>query len=503
MAPSARILAVALLLVVAAGAAEAKWSPLSILTRGVSGKFDKAGASDSGDVCSNTNLYTMPSVAKVHVCSRSVSVSKNGGGATSSATKSSFSIPKVASTACAEAVTDGVKALCVGGDPIATISSMASTCASAVAEMQATTISGAEVKSGTSFPPKDYTRSAYTTACTSGCATGQVSAQAVAQAAACAFAKQTKGCNSVRSALAQQSYSSAFVSTTAKAWSNACALGFGKAHGEGEAVAKTLVSVLSRAFGDIAAKACSECDSCKCKPLPLGIDFDKLRGASDTAAAAADGRYTMARTFANAAATYCASDKSARALRTGVDTTVSTLATMIADVYAKTSGSSTATGQALSCSGGSVTTKIQASKTAIVTAVAEANSVVFAQRCASAYAKLDGMVNMLKDSIEDTFDSVSNACANGAKGPPTVNSQDVVKKALDSNAPLTAAIGGALQDAVSCGCQPGACIWCAPKSKAKNGTLSYDFGKPGAKGNITSPRSIQDITKMLTGLLSR
>jgi hypothetical protein len=145
----------------------------------------------------------------------------------------------------------------------------------------------------------------------------------------------------------------------------------------------------------------------------------------------------------------------------------------------------------------------QASKFAIVTAVADANSVVFAHRCAAAYAKLDGMVNMLKDSLEDTYESISNACANGVKGPPVVDAHDVVKKALDSNAPLTAAIGGALQDAVSCGCQPGVCIWCAPEKTERNGTLVYDFGKPGARGNITSPKALQDITKMLTGVLSR
>lgn len=77
-----------------------------------------------------------------------------------------------------------------------------------------------------------------------------------------------------------------------------------------------------------------------------------------------------------------------------------------------------------------------------------------------------------------------------------------MKKALSSNKPLTAAIGGAIQDAVSCGCQPGACIWCAPTSNVKNGSLTYDFGKPGAKGTVAGPKSLQDITKMLTGILS-
>lgn len=305
------------------------------------------------------DLYTKPSLAKVQVCSRSVAVSQNGGGAASTSSKSTFSISKVASTACSEAVTNGVKGLCIGRDPVATITSMASTCASAIAEMQASTISGAEIKAGVAFPPKNYTKSAFTTACSSGCATGQVSAEAVAQASACAFSSQTRGCNAIKSALNQQSYSSAFVSTTAKTWSNTCALGYGKAQGEGEVLAKSLVTVLSRAFGDLVATACSECDSCKCSPVAIGLGYDNIKGASDTAAAAADGRFTMAKAFATAVTKYCASDKSPKALKTNVDTTISTLATMIADVYAKTTGSSSATGQALACSGGSVTTKIQ------------------------------------------------------------------------------------------------------------------------------------------------
>lgn len=357
--------ALALALVIAAAAlrtAEAAWSPMSIFTQSRSARYDKRGASDNGDVCSNTSalcssfllrasavllracarqraaaclsftrhwhwlpspapltltqlhnadIYTKPSLAKVQVCSRSVAVSQNGGGAASSGTKSSFAISKVASTACAEAVNDGAKKICAGRDPVATISSMASTCASAIAEMQASTISGAEVKAAT-YPPKDWTKSAFTSACTRGCANGQVAAEAVAQASACAFTAQTKGCNAVKTSLSQQAYSSAFVQTTARAWSNACALGFGKAHGEGEALAKTLVTVLSRAFGDVVAAACSECDSCKCASLPGGLTYDKLKGASDTSAAAANARFTMARALSSAAATYCASDRKPR-----------------------------------------------------------------------------------------------------------------------------------------------------------------------------------------------
>jgi hypothetical protein len=305
------------------------------------------------------DLVTKPSLARVEVCSRSVAVSRNGGGAVTSSTTSSFKIPQVESTACAEAVTNGVKDICKGGDPVATITSMASTCASAMAEVQASSISGAEVKAGLVYPPNNASKSAYTTACTSGCANGQVTAEAFARASACAFSTQTRGCNAVKTTLSGQAYSSAFVSTNARAWSNACALGFGKASGQGEALAKTMVTVLARTFGEVVAKACSECDTCKCSPSALSLTYDSLKGASDTSAAAADGRFTMARAFSNAAATYCASDRSPKALQTSVQTAVSTLATMIADVYAKTTGSSSASGTALACAGGSVTTKIQ------------------------------------------------------------------------------------------------------------------------------------------------
>lgn len=306
-------------------------------------------------------LYTKPSIAKIQVCSRSVAVSQNGAGTVMTSSSSSFKLPKIASTACAEAVTNGVKDVCTGGDPVATIASMASTCASAIAELQASSISGAEVKAGSVYPPANFTKTAYATACASGCANGQAAAEAVAQATACAISQQTHGCNAVKTVINGQGYSSAFVSTTAKAWSNACALGYGKAQSEGEALAKTLVQVLSRAFADVVSSACSDCDACKCKPLSeLGVSgYDKLKGASDTSAAAADGRFTMARAFSRAAASYCSSDKTPKALKTSVDTTISTLATMMADVYAKTSGGSSASGSALACSGGSVSTQLQ------------------------------------------------------------------------------------------------------------------------------------------------
>lgn len=170
---------------------------------------------------------------------------------------------------------------------------------------------------------------------------------------------------------------------------------------------------------------------------------------------------------------------------------------MIAEVYAKTSGTSSATGTAVACSGGSVSTALQASKNAIVSAMADANSVVFAQRCASAYAKLDGMVNMLQDSLDRTFESISNACADGmAPGKQFVDARDVVKKELDANKPVTAAIGLALQDAVSCGCQPGMCIWCSPTKRDRDATLSYDLGGGVAgvsNGTVAVPKNLQQL----------
>ncbi|GBG00541.1 hypothetical protein Rsub_13244 [Raphidocelis subcapitata] len=499
-----RAVAALLLLLAAAAAAEATWTPLAIFAPLKGGKKEASSVSGGDDTCSSSSLYTKPSIAKIQVCSRSVAVSQNGAGTVITSSSSSFKLPKIASTACAEAVTKGVKDVCTGGDPVGTITSMASTCASAIAELQASSISGAEVKAAVDYPPANFTKTAYATACASGCANGQAAAEAVAQATACAVSQQTHGCNAVKTVLNGQGYSSAFVSTTAKAWSNACALGYGKAQGEGEALAKTLVTVLSRAFADVVASACSDCDACKCKPLSdLGIgSYDKLKGASDTSAAAADGRFTMARAFSRAAASYCASDKSPKALRTSVDTTISTLATMIADVYAKTTGGSSASGSAMACSGGSVSTQLQMSKQSIITALADANSVVFEQKCATAYAKVDGMVNMLKDSLEDTFDSISNACANGLKGPPTVNAADEIKKQLDANDPITAALGMAIQDAANCGCQPGVCIWCVPQRES-NATLAYDMGQgPDSRGVVSGPKNVTQLLAMLGKLIN-
>jgi hypothetical protein len=142
------------------------------------------------------------------------------------------------------------------------------------------------------------------------------------------------------------------------------------------------------------------------------------------------------------------------------------------------------------------------SKQAIITALADANSVVFEQKCATAYAKIDGMVNMLKDSLGDTFDSLSNACANGLSGPPTVNAEQEIKKQLDANDPITAALGMAIQDAANCGCQPGVCIWCVPQRES-NATLAYDLGQgPDARGVVSGPKNVTQLLAMLGNLLS-
>lgn len=52
---------------------------------------------------------------------------------------------QVASEACADAVSDAMTDLCGGADPVASIYSMATTCASAMAQLQTSTIAGAEV----------------------------------------------------------------------------------------------------------------------------------------------------------------------------------------------------------------------------------------------------------------------------------------------------------------------------------------------------------------------
>lgn len=305
--------------------------------------------------------YTKPQIAKVVVCSKSKAVSANGAGLVTSFSNSTLHLKNQASTACAEAVGHAVQGLCAGGDPLATISAISSTCASALVEMQASSMSGVEINAAADVPLLGPNKKAYTLACANGCTNAQTSAEAVAQSSACAFMTATKGCNAVKVALTGQTYAQAFIQSTAASWSNTCAMGFGKSTSTGEAQTLSTADVLARAIGDVVATACSNCDTCKCKPLPPGWTYDKSEDLSKAAATSIAGQFTMAKAISQAVGAYCESDKSVRAIQASVHATMNTMAIILAKVMVKTTANATAEGVAMSCAGGYVSQQIKVS----------------------------------------------------------------------------------------------------------------------------------------------
>lgn len=293
------------------------------------------------------------------VCAKSKAVSVNGAGLVTSFSNSTMHLKNQASVACAEAVGNAVKGLCSGGDPLATITSIARACASALVQMTASSISGIEITPATDVSLISPSKKAYTLACASGCMNAEISAESVAQSTGCAWMAASKGCNAVRVALTSQQYAQAFIKTTAASWSNACALGRGKAVSKGVAQAQSTAEVLSKAFGEVVAAACSNCDTCKCKPLPPGWTYDKAKDLSNAAATSVKGQFTMSKAISRAVGSYCDSDKSTKALQAGVDVTLSTMAVIIANVMLKTGAEASATGIAAACAGGMVTQQLK------------------------------------------------------------------------------------------------------------------------------------------------
>jgi hypothetical protein len=135
---------------------------------------------------------------------------------------------------------------------------------------------------------------------------------------------------------------------------------------------------------------------------------------------------------------------------------------------------------------------LQASKAAFINALTDASAVVFNHQCAAAHSRMKVMTNVLYDSIDEAFESISSKCAKAAatSTPVTVNAEDVIKKTLTHNKPVVASIGEALQDAVSCGCKPGNCFWCvaneANKTLSASSVSAFDLGN-NVTGQFKAP----------------
>jgi hypothetical protein len=444
----------------------------------------------------------------VQVCSRSVAVSVGGAGLAQSFSNSSASSVRLASAACAESVSDAMQGLCAGGDPMATIYAMASTCASAMASVYASSVSGgAALPSSSGGANADggengstagqrlsqhlaqrlgsnstttgssssllsslgvATAGDYLVGCGSGCSNAQAAAEAVAQAGACAFASATQGCQAVTASLSSRAYSRAFVRSSAKAWSQACAVGVGRASSQGLIVANTTVESLAKAMGSLVATACSGCPTCKCAPLPSNFTYNDLDDVSDGAASASFGRYAIARALGESTAAFCGSDGSPKALGTAVNATISALATITADVMGKVDGGASAQGVSYACGGGSIETQVQASKMAVMSALSDAAATIFGEWCPTASTKIKSMVTAVEDMVDTILKAEAEACASSSSdslegAAQTANRTALIERTLTTFDPLVTSIGEALNDAQNCGCKPSQCYWCNAK----------------------------------------
>jgi hypothetical protein len=236
-----------------------------------------------------TDSSTLPQVSNVKICAR-IQISGNGFDSARGFVQAEAKTVKMASSACGDAVANGVSQLCTGSDPMTTIYSMAQTCASAVAEVYAKSVSGAQVGSGAAFAKQyglvanTYKASQYRMVCADSCATASATSQAIAQAAACGVAAATDNCAAAGAYTSTKSFSKAFVKAIANSWASACAKGVGQAQAQGEVVASVSAQSIAKAMAQAAATACTSCPICKCKDLPPTFSWNDVSQVAEASA---------------------------------------------------------------------------------------------------------------------------------------------------------------------------------------------------------------------------
>lgn len=239
--------------------------------------------------CAFADSTTIPQIGKVKTCAK-VAIQGNGFGSAEAFAKSEAKTVKMASSACGDAVANGMSDLCTGSDPMTTIYAMAQTCASAVAEVYSKSVSGASVSDSKAMMDvwkrvkNTYSAPKYLMACGNSCANAESCSHAFAQAAACGVSSATDNCAAAGSYVSTKSFSKAFVSAVASSWSSACAKGLGKAQSSGEVVASVTAKSIAKAFAQAAATACTSCDICKCKDLPKGYTWNDVSNFADATA---------------------------------------------------------------------------------------------------------------------------------------------------------------------------------------------------------------------------
>lgn len=232
-----------------------------------------------------------------------------GTGSAFSFSVSKAKILRAAASACGDAVGNSIGELCAGADPMATIFNLATTCSTALAALYTKAVTGngvfdmsAKGMNGT------ITKQGKLEACGSSCSNSQGAAQAFAQAAACGIGKATDNCMAATTYLKTHAFTRAFVKSTSESWGKACTHTVGLAISGGETIAVSAAASIAQAMTVVAASACGNCPTCKCKKLPAAFSWNNAGNFSNAAATVAGGRVGLAHAIADATTNFCNSD---------------------------------------------------------------------------------------------------------------------------------------------------------------------------------------------------
>lgn len=270
---------------------------------------------------------------------------------------------KVAATACGDAVAGSIGELCAGGDPMATIFNLASTCGAAMAAIYTRALTGSVVFDMSHKAAQgNVTSQGRLEACGSSCATSQGAAQAFAQAAACGVAKATDNCIAATTHVQTRAFTHAFVKDTAESWGKACTSGIGMVTSGGEVIAASAAASIAKAMGLVAAQACANCPTCKCKSLQHAFNLNDAGDFSNAAADVAAGRVGLARAMAQATTTYCSSNGTMEHAKSKARAVIGTWSDLVMGAMGLVRGFAAAAGdRSWACGGGSLASEISVS----------------------------------------------------------------------------------------------------------------------------------------------
>lgn len=280
-------------------------------------------------MCTLAATDTSLQISRVQTCA-SASVIGYGTGSAFSFSSSKATILRAAASACGDAVGNSIGELCAGADPMATIFNMATACSTALAALYTKAVTANAVFDMTvKNMSLTVNKQGKLEACGSSCSNAQGAAQAFAQAATCGIAKATDNCMAATSFIKTEAFTRAFVKSVSQSWGKACTQTIGLAHSGGETIAVSAAASIAQAMTVVAANACGNCPTCKCKKLPSVFSWSNAGNFTNAAATVAAGRVGLAHAIADATTNFCNSDGTMQTARSHARTIMASYADLV------------------------------------------------------------------------------------------------------------------------------------------------------------------------------